>query len=210
MELIALLLSAAFAVVILISGNIKTIAQYMPKAVNYQNREYAEKFRNNRESAQPLSDSEYEQIRKSYGNTTGAAIVIPIMTMIIALLTAGVIWSDVDTVFMVMYIVIVLISYILSIVCVVKNKKALTADRDCFAKKLAYLLSSDTADLYRIKHDHLRKSGNAYYVMIAFADDEGRQLTYKFRVSYEQYLKIIENKKCYAVLYKGIFSTVIA
>lgn len=210
MEFIIILLAAAFAVAILIFGNIKTIAQYRPKAANYQNREYSEKFSSSNEPSLPLSDSEYDQIRKSYGNTTAAAITFPFLMLVLASLIAFTLWSDIDTIYMIAYIIIVSVSYIISVVCLVKNKKALSYDKNCFTKKQAYLLSSGNADMYRIKYDHLKKSGTAYYVMIAFPDDNARQLTYRFRVSHQQYLKITENKKCYAVLYKGIFSTVIA
>ncbi len=210
MEMIVLLAAAAYAIAILFCGRLKAVTQHKPRSSNYQNREYAGKFKKLNEPAEPLSDSEYNQIRKSYRTTTAAAIVIPFLLLVLALITAFALWDTTELLYMILYVVIVSASYIVSVIFFVKNKKALSANRDLFTKKQAYLISSDSADLYRVKNDNLKKTGTAYYVMIAFPDDKGKQLTYKYRVDHKQYLKINENKKCYAVLYKGIFSTIIA
>ncbi len=210
MELLVLPIAMVFSVIIILGANIRIIAQRKPKSANYQNREYAEKLSREKQPSLPLTDAEYKQIKKCYSSTEGAAIAVPLLALITAAASGVALAKSVMPFFMIVYAALIILSCVLAVISFRKNKNALLTDRDSFTKKRAYLIDSDSRQLYTInRHGHLRESGTAYYIAAAFSDEDGRQLTYKLQVPYQKYMEIHGNKTCYAVLYKGVFSTFI-
>ncbi|MBQ8147229.1 MAG: hypothetical protein IJ040_00395 [Lachnospiraceae bacterium] len=194
--------------IIIYAGFIKIIPTLKP--VEKPHVRIEDKMMNADATEYPISDSEFEQVKKSYGSTEGAGIAIFVIALVVFWLLLIFTWDFFDMPIKAVCILFHLAACIIWLVSFLKKKRIFKKDRDCFRKKTAYLLDDDVKTYYSRKYRGGHYAGvravDAYHVMVGILDENGKPQAYIMQVGPDIYNHLKKNGVGDAILYKGTVS----
>ncbi len=155
----------------------------------------------------PISDEEFEEVKRAYGTTEGPSIGLAISSLLCLLLITIFTWEYFGVIHKVIYILVMVTTIVIWFVNYRKNKSVFTTDRAQFRKKTAYLLDDDVKTLYapRYSAGHLRGVNEieTYKVMVGVIDEQGSPRAYVIQTNAAIYARLKKEGNCEAILYKG-------
>lgn len=159
----------------------------------------------------PISDEEFEEVKRAYGTTEGPSVGLVIVSLMSILLIAVFAWEIFGMIHKVIYILVTLTAFIIWFVNYRKNKRVFTTDRAQFRKKTAYLLDEDVKTFYAPKYSGGRFRGvneiEIYKVMVGVVDEQGNPRAYVIQADAAVYGRLKRQGTCEAILYKGKVSS---
>ncbi len=159
----------------------------------------------------PISDEEFEEVKRAYGTTEGPSIGLAISSLLCLLLITIFTWEYFGMLHKVIYILVILTTVFIWFKNYRKNKSVFTTDRAQFRKKTAYLLDDDVKTFYapRYSGGHFRGVNEieTYKVMVGVIDEQGSPRAYVIQTNAVIHARLKKEGICEAILYKGKVSS---
>ena len=208
LDLYFILIVLVFVALIVRASLIKIVPTVKPKEKQNIRMENAMKDADGMDY--PISDEEFEEVRKAYGNTEGSGIGIAITCLMCIALIGFAAWELFGVIHKVIYILIAVISGVVWWRNYSNNRSVFEKDRAYFRKKKAYLLDDDVKTFYapRYAAGHFRgvNEVNTFKVMVGIIDADGTPKAYVLSVDAALHNCLKVTGACDAILYKGKIS----